>query len=68
MKVGIPSEVKNNEFRVAITPAGVNELRLHDHDVYVQRDAGLGSSITNEEYIAAGGDHPGHRRRGVGHR
>ena len=50
MKVGIPSEVKNNEFRVAITPAGVNELRLHDHDVYVQRDAGLGSSITNEEY------------------
>jgi len=54
MKVGIPSEVKNNEFRVAITPAGVNELRLHDHDVYVQRDAGLGSSITNEEYLAAG--------------
>ena len=54
MKVGIPSEVKNNEFRVAITPAGVNELRLHDHEVYVQRDAGLGSSITNEEYIAAG--------------
>jgi alanine dehydrogenase len=54
MKVGIPSEVKNNEFRVAITPAGVNELRLHGHEVYVQRDAGLGSSITNEEYAAAG--------------
>ncbi len=54
MKVGIPSEVKNNEFRVAITPAGVNELRLHGHDVYVQRDAGLGSSITNEEFEAAG--------------
>jgi alanine dehydrogenase len=47
MRVGIPSEVKNNEFRVAITPAGVNEL-------YVQRDAGLGSSITNEEFAAAG--------------
>ena len=54
MKVGIPSEVKNNEFRVAITPVGVNELRLHGHEVYVQRDAGLGSSITDEEYERAG--------------
>ena len=54
MKVGIPSEVKNNEFRVAITPAGVHELRLHGHDVFVQRDAGLGSSITNAEFEAAG--------------
>jgi alanine dehydrogenase len=54
MRVGIPSEVKNNEFRVAITPAGVNELRLNGHEVYVQRDAGLGSSITNEEFAAAG--------------
>ncbi len=54
MKVGIPSEVKNNEFRVAITPAGVNELRLHGHDVFVQRGAGLGSSITDEEFISAG--------------
>jgi alanine dehydrogenase len=54
MRVGIPSEVKNNEFRVAITPAGVHELALHGHEVFVQRDAGLGSSITNEEYVAAG--------------
>ena len=54
MRVGIPSEVKNNEYRVAITPAGVNELVLHGHEVFVQRDAGLGSSITNEEYRAAG--------------
>ncbi len=54
MRVGIPSEVKNNEFRVAITPAGVNELRLNGHEVYVQRDAGLGSSITNEEFQRAG--------------
>ncbi|MGB7982969.1 MAG: alanine dehydrogenase [Candidatus Nanopelagicales bacterium] len=54
MKVGIPSEVKNNEFRVAITPAGVNELGLNGHDVYVQRGAGLGSSITDEEYQRAG--------------
>src|SRR5512139_2876372 len=54
MRVGIPSEVKNNEYRVAITPAGVNELVLNEHQVFVQRDAGLGSSITNEEYRAAG--------------
>jgi len=54
MRVGIPTEVKNNEYRVAITPAGVHELVLHGHDVVVQRDAGLGSSISNEEYRAAG--------------
>ncbi|HEX6887355.1 MAG TPA: alanine dehydrogenase [Candidatus Nanopelagicales bacterium] len=54
MKVGIPTEVKNNEYRVAITPAGVHELSLHGHDVFVQRDAGLGSSIRNEEYERAG--------------
>jgi alanine dehydrogenase len=54
MKVGIPSEVKNNEYRVAITPAGVNEFRLQGHEVFVQRDAGVGSSITNEEFEGAG--------------
>jgi alanine dehydrogenase len=54
VKVGIPSEVKNNEFRVAITPAGVHELSRHGHDVFVQRGAGLGSSIRDEEYVAAG--------------
>ncbi|QPA01930.1 alanine dehydrogenase [Streptomyces violascens] len=50
-----PSEVKNNEFRVAITPAGVHELVRHGHEVYVQQGAGLGSSITDAEYVAAGG-------------
>ncbi|WP_195731189.1 alanine dehydrogenase [Streptomyces albidoflavus] len=55
MKVGIPSEVKNNEFRVATTPAGVHELVRHGHEVYVQQGAGLGSSITDAEYVAAGG-------------
>ncbi|MFF2653439.1 alanine dehydrogenase [Streptomyces sp. NPDC058045] len=54
MKVGIPSEVKNNEFRVAITPAGVNELVRHGHQVVIERNAGLGSSITDEEFTAAG--------------
>ncbi|MEU9793578.1 alanine dehydrogenase [Streptomyces sparsogenes] len=54
MKVGIPREVKNNEFRVAITPAGVHELVRGGHEVFVERGAGLGSSITDEEYTAAG--------------
>ncbi|MDT0550207.1 MULTISPECIES: alanine dehydrogenase [Streptomyces] len=54
MKVGIPREVKNNEFRVAITPAGVHELVRGGHEVFVERGAGLGSSIADEEYTAAG--------------
>ena len=54
MKVGIPREVKNHEYRVAITPAGVHELARSGHDVYVETDAGVGSSISNEEYVAAG--------------
>ncbi|WP_432056720.1 alanine dehydrogenase [Streptomyces sp. bgisy022] len=55
VKVGIPREVKNNEFRVAITPAGVHELVRHGHQVVVERGAGAGSSIPDEEYAAAGG-------------
>ncbi len=54
VKVGIPREVKNNEFRVAITPAGVHELVRHGHQVLVERHAGEGSSIPDEEYVAAG--------------
>jgi alanine dehydrogenase len=54
MKVGIPREVKNHEYRVAITPAGVHELARGGHDVYVETDAGVGSSISNEEFVAAG--------------
>ena len=54
MKVGIPSEVKNNEFRVAITPAGVYEFRRAGHEVFVQAGAGTGSSITDSDYVSAG--------------
>ena len=54
VKVGIPREVKNNEFRVAITPAGVHELVRNGHEVFVEQNAGAGSSIVDEEYIAAG--------------
>jgi alanine dehydrogenase len=54
VKVGIPSEVKNNEFRVAITPAGVFEFTRAGHEVFVQAGGGAGSSITDEDFIAAG--------------
>ncbi|HEV7146589.1 MAG TPA: alanine dehydrogenase [Pedococcus sp.] len=54
MKVGIPREVKNNEYRVAITPAGVHELTVHGHQVFVEKEAGVGSSIVDEDYISAG--------------
>ena len=54
MKIGIPTEVKNHEYRVAITPAGVHELAAHGHQVLVQKGAGEGSSIGDEEFVAAG--------------
>ncbi len=54
MKVGIPREVKNHEYRVAITPAGVNELVRHGHEVVVESGAGVGSSIADEYFGAAG--------------
>ena len=54
MRVGIPTELKNNENRVAITQAGVYELARRGHDVLVQAGAGLGSAITDAEYVAAG--------------
>ncbi|MCA0296447.1 MAG: alanine dehydrogenase [Actinobacteria bacterium] len=54
MRVAVPSEVKNHEYRVAITPVGVAELVAHGHEVYVQAGAGLGSSINDAEYVAQG--------------
>jgi alanine dehydrogenase len=54
VKVGIPREVKNHEYRVAITPAGVHELARHGHDVFIEAGAGGGSSITDDELAAAG--------------
>ncbi|HXW45798.1 MAG TPA: alanine dehydrogenase [Streptosporangiaceae bacterium] len=54
MKVGVPKEVKNNEYRVAITPAGVNELVRSNHEVFIEQDAGIGSSIPDTEFVAAG--------------
>ncbi|NDV08816.1 alanine dehydrogenase [Rhodococcus sp. IEGM 248] len=54
MKVSIPKEIKNHEYRVAITPAGVHELVAHGHEVFVEESAGVGSSIPDEDYLAAG--------------
>ncbi len=54
MIVGIPKEIKNNENRVGMTPAGVAELVKHGHQVYVQHTAGENSGFPDEEYVAAG--------------
>jgi alanine dehydrogenase len=54
MKVGIPKEVKNHEYRVAITPAGVHELVTSGHEVYVEQAAGTGSSIPDDDFVTAG--------------
>ena len=54
VKIGIPREVKNNEFRVGITPVGVHELVNHGHTVYIEKDAGVGSSITDEDFVGQG--------------
>jgi alanine dehydrogenase len=54
VKIAVPREVKNREYRVAITPAGVHELTRQGHQVYVETDAGVGSSIPNEDYVSAG--------------
>ncbi|WP_328991977.1 alanine dehydrogenase [Kribbella sp. NBC_01245] len=54
MKVGVPKEVKNHEYRVAITPAGVHEFVRNGHEVLIEREAGEGSSIPDAEFVAAG--------------
>jgi len=54
MKVGVPSEIKNHEYRVALTPAGVRELTAHGHEVFMQKGAGEGSSLDDDAYVAAG--------------
>jgi len=54
VKIGVPGEVKNHEYRVAITPAGVHELVRQGHEVVIEHDAGVGSSIPDADFIAAG--------------
>jgi alanine dehydrogenase len=54
MRIGVPTEIKADEYRVAITPAGVRELSAHDHEVLVQAGAGAGSSFSDEQFRAQG--------------
>jgi alanine dehydrogenase len=55
MRIGVPKEVKNNENRIAMTPAGVVNLVQFGHEVFIESGAGLGSSFTDEDYVQAGG-------------
>ena len=68
MKVGVPKEVKNHEYRVAITPAGVHELARAGHEVFIEQDAGTGSAIPDDDFVDRRGDDPAHRRRRVDRR
>ena len=54
MKVGVPKEVKNHEYRVALTPIGVHELTERGHEVFIEKGAGAGSQIPDAEYVAEG--------------
>jgi alanine dehydrogenase len=54
VRIAVPREIKKHEYRVALTPAGVHELTGRGHEVFVETEAGLGSAITDEEYLAAG--------------
>ena len=54
MNIGVPKEVKNNEFRVAITPSGVREFVKNGHAVFVEKGAGLGSAIADDDYVSVG--------------
>ena len=66
MKVGVPKETKDSEYRVAITPAGVHELARGGHQVIIEAGAGEGSSIPDEDFTAAGAKILPDRRRRVG--
>ncbi|MDO8630563.1 MAG: hypothetical protein Q7R41_08715, partial [Phycisphaerales bacterium] len=55
MIVGIPKEIKTHEYRVSMTPVGVDELVRRKHRVLVEVDAGAGSGISNDQYAAVGG-------------
>jgi alanine dehydrogenase len=56
MVVGVPKEIKSDEYRVGIVPAGVETLVSHGHRVLIQKDAGIGSGITNDDYRSAGAE------------
>ena len=65
MIVGLPKEIKDNENRVGLVPAGVKALTSAGHTVVVEHDAGVGSGIPDEQYVAAGAKILGDGRRGL---
>ena len=66
MKVGVPTEIKPDEYRVAITPIGVRELAEHGHEVLIQAGAGEGSAISDADYEAQGARIVARRRGRLG--
>ncbi len=56
MIIGVPREIKTDEYRVAMTPAGVHRLKSHGHRIRVQAGAGVGSGISDSEYRRAGAE------------
>jgi alanine dehydrogenase len=60
MRIGVPREVKQQEGRVAVTPPGVRELTQAGHQVFVEKGAGIGSSIPDEEFVSSGASIVGH--------
>ncbi|HQY49878.1 MAG TPA: alanine dehydrogenase, partial [Thermomonas sp.] len=54
MRIGVPKEIKNHEYRVGLIPTSVHELVHHGHEVVVQTGAGLGAGLSDADYIAAG--------------
>lgn len=54
MRIGVPTEIKNNEYRVGMTPSGAADLTANGHEVLIQKGAGNGSGFADDEYTAAG--------------
>ena len=54
MRIGVPKEIKNNEFRVGLVHASVRELVGHGHEVFVETSAGMGIGVADDEYVAVG--------------
>ena len=65
MRIGVPTEIKTDEYRVAITPGGVRELSARGHEVLVQAGAGEGSAMGDEQFQRAGRADRARRRGGV---
>ena len=63
MLIGAPKEIKDSEFRVGLTPATVAELTHHGHGVIVEKSAGIGSGLTDDDYRTAGPKSSTHHRK-----